>query len=120
MQYLVDIVFISSSGKPLCHGVDDGDDKVDYHGQKEVAKHPGEFAGFLMKRKERGGHMVLCLIPRSDAVGLGTSPTKMLSSHFRACVCVCVKGEERRYNVLESLPLLVVCGGVVFASQDIH
>ena len=55
VQYLVDIVFISSSGKPLCHGVDDGDDKVDYHGQKEVAKHPGEFAGFLTKREERGG-----------------------------------------------------------------
>ena len=36
------------------------------------------------------------------------------------CVCVCVRGRERRYNILEPLPLLVVCGGVVFASQDIH
>ena len=58
---MVDIVFISSSGKPLCHGVDDGDDKVDYHGQKEVAKHPGEFAGFLVKREERGGVTWFCV-----------------------------------------------------------
>ena len=74
----------------LCHGVDDGDDKVDYHGQKEVAKHPGEFAGFLIKREERRGHMVLCLIPRSDAVGLGTSLTKMFVAVTLSCVCVCV------------------------------
>ena len=91
VQYLVDVFFVSLSSKPLCHGVDDGDDKVDYHGQKDVAKHPGEFAGFLIKRGGKGGHMIQCLIPRS---GLGTSLTKM-SSHFRVCVCVCEgEGEE--------------------------
>ena len=55
MQYLVDVLFVSPSGKPLCHGVNDGEDKVDYHSQKDVAKHPGEFAGFLHSREGKWG-----------------------------------------------------------------
>lgn len=51
----MDILFISPSGKLLCHGVNDGENKVDYHSQKDVPKHPGEFAGFLHSREGKGG-----------------------------------------------------------------
>ena len=47
VQPLVQFLLVSSPGIGLRHGVDDGEQKVDYHHQKEVAKHCLESTGLL-------------------------------------------------------------------------
>ena len=46
--------FVPPPRKPLCHRVDDGENEVDDHGQKDVSEYPGQLAGFLDQQR-RGG-----------------------------------------------------------------
>ena len=49
-----DPLLVSSLDEVLCHGVNDGDYKVDYHEEEDPAKHPLQQTGLLEEGRKDG------------------------------------------------------------------